>query len=99
MNFEINLILLIKPFCYTTKMSKQRFKYVENEKSFLGEIKIIFKGLLVTKNYLRPDSAPVIIKGLTSFQNQTRQFKANTIYDVVNKNICLYGRLNDYLKP
>ena len=66
---------------------------------FIGEIKIIFKGLLVTKNYVRHESAPVIIKGLTSFQNQTRQFKVKTIHDLVKKIICLYGRLNDYLKP
>ena len=72
---------------------------LRTKRVFLGEIKIIFKGLLVTKNYLRPESAPVIIKGLTSFQNQTKQFKVKTIYDLVKKNMWLYGRLNDYLKP
>ena len=33
-NYEINLILLIKPFLYMTKKSSQKFKYLENEKSF-----------------------------------------------------------------
>ena len=33
-NFEINLICLIKPFFYKTKNSRQKFKYLENEKSF-----------------------------------------------------------------
>ena len=35
-NFEINLIFLTKPFFYMTKMSRQKFKYLENEiSSFL----------------------------------------------------------------
>ena len=33
-NFEINVILLIKPFLYMTKESRQKFRYLENEKSF-----------------------------------------------------------------
>ena len=33
-NFEINLVFLIKPFFYMTKKLKQKFKYLENEKSF-----------------------------------------------------------------
>ena len=33
-NFEINLILLIKPFFYMTKKSKQMLKYLENNTSF-----------------------------------------------------------------
>ena len=48
MNFEINLIFLIKPFFYMTKKSRQKFKYLENGKSFQDEIKSIFiilKGL------------------------------------------------------
>ena len=39
---EINLIFLIKLFCYLTKKSRQKFKYLDNEKSFLGELKTIF---------------------------------------------------------
>ena len=42
--------------------SRQIFKYLENEKSFWGEIKlffIIFKGLSVAKNCLRPGNAPL----------------------------------------
>ena len=33
-NFETNLMFLIKPFFYITKKSTQKFKYLENEKSF-----------------------------------------------------------------
>ena len=42
MNFEINLILLIKPFFYITKNSRRNFKYVEYKKSFQSEMKSIF---------------------------------------------------------
>ena len=31
-NFEINVILLIKPFFYINKKSWQKFEYLENEK-------------------------------------------------------------------
>ena len=54
--FEINLSFLIKSFFYMTKRSRQKFKYLENEKSFSGEIESIFhnfKGFLVVKNCLR----------------------------------------------
>ena len=33
-NFEINFIFQIKPILYVTKKSTQKFKYLENEKSF-----------------------------------------------------------------
>ena len=33
-NFETNLIFLIKPVFWVTKKSRQKFKYLENEKSF-----------------------------------------------------------------
>ena len=33
-NFEINLIFLISGFFYMTKNSRQKFKYLKNEKSF-----------------------------------------------------------------
>ena len=33
-NFEINLIFLIQPFFYMTKNSRQKFKFLENEKRF-----------------------------------------------------------------
>ena len=32
-NFEINLIFLIKPFFYMIQKSRQNFKYLVNEKS------------------------------------------------------------------
>ena len=34
LNFEINVIFLIKPFLYKTKKSRQEFEYLENEKNF-----------------------------------------------------------------
>ena len=40
--FEINLIFLIRPFWYMTKKSRQKLKYLENKRSFWGEIKSIF---------------------------------------------------------
>ena len=42
-----------------TEKSSQKFKYLENEKSFWGEIKSIFQGLSIAKNCLRPESAPL----------------------------------------
>ena len=41
-NFEINLIFPIKLFCYMKKKSRQKSEYLDNEKSFWGEIKSIF---------------------------------------------------------
>ena len=41
-NFEINLIFLIKPFFYMTKKSRQKLKHVENETSSQGEITSVF---------------------------------------------------------
>ena len=32
--FEINLFFLIKPFFCMNKKSRQKFKYLENEKNF-----------------------------------------------------------------
>ena len=41
-NFEINLVFLIMPCFYMIKLSRQKFKYLENEKSFQVEIKKFF---------------------------------------------------------
>ena len=41
-NFEINLIVLIKTFFYMTKKLIQKINYLENEKSSEDEIKSIF---------------------------------------------------------
>ena len=51
MDFEINLIILIKPFFYMRKKSRQKLRYLENEKSFLGEIKSIFHHFLRAFSY------------------------------------------------
>ena len=61
-NFEINFIFLIKPFFCMTKKSRQKHKYLENERSFQGEIKNIFhhfKGIPVAKTCLKPWNAPL----------------------------------------
>ena len=42
MNFKINVIFLIKPSFLRGQKSRQKFKYLENEKSFEDEIKSIF---------------------------------------------------------
>ena len=58
-NSEINLIILIRRFLYVTKNSTQIFKYLENKKSYQGQIKafpIIYKGFSVAKNCLRSKS-------------------------------------------
>ena len=44
-NFEINLIFQLKSYFYMTKKSIQKFKYPQNEKRFLSEIKNIFQKL------------------------------------------------------
>ena len=45
MNFETNLIFLIKPLFYMNKKSRQKIKYLENEKSLSGETKSTFHHL------------------------------------------------------
>ena len=62
--FWNNLYYLIKLLLYMTKKSKQKFKYLENEKSIWSEKKSIFKKsvfseLSVAKNCFRPESAPL----------------------------------------
>ena len=44
-SFEINLIFLMKLFLYMTKTSRQKFKYLENKKSFYDKMKNIFSHL------------------------------------------------------
>ena len=45
--FEVNLIFLIKLFFCMTKKSRQKLKYLENEKSFQSVIKSIFYHFLI----------------------------------------------------
>ena len=51
-NFEINLIFLIKPFFYMTKKSRQNLNISWDRKELLREkaFFIIFKGLLLVRN-------------------------------------------------
>ena len=55
-NFEINLIFLIKPILYITRKSRQKFSNWSKKTFF-----IIFKGLLADKYCLRLESAPLTI--------------------------------------
>ena len=50
-NFENNLIFLIKTFFYICKKSRQKFKYLENKKSFKCEIKSIFQRFQRTSSF------------------------------------------------
>ena len=59
----------MKFFTYMTKNSIQKFKYLQNKKSFWGEIKSIFnifKGLSIAKNCIRTESTPLFLKFITS---------------------------------
>ena len=42
MNFETNVIFLMKPFFYMTKKSRQKLKYLENKENLQAEVKSIF---------------------------------------------------------
>ena len=62
MKFEIKLIFLIKSFFSMTNKSRQ--KLILKKRAFKVKQKaffIIFKGLSVGKNCLRPESAPAKI--------------------------------------
>ena len=64
MNFEINLMFLIKTFLYMTKKSGQKLIILRTKRAFKVKYKaffITFKGLSVAKNCFRPESAPVKI--------------------------------------
>ena len=60
--FENNLSFLIKLFFYTAKTPRQKFEYLQDKNKFKVNLKavfIIFKGLLVARNWLRPLSGPL----------------------------------------
>ena len=59
MQFQINLIFLIKPFRYMTKKSRQKLKYLENEMSFWVEIKKHFS------SFLKGFQLPKVVSDLT----------------------------------
>ena len=62
MKSQISLIFLIKPFRYMAKKSRQKLEYLRMKRAFELKQKaffIIFKGLSVSKNCLRPESAPL----------------------------------------
>ena len=56
-NFEINLVFLIKPFFYITKKSRQKFKYVENERAFR-------RNKMHFSSFLRGSQLPKVVSDL-----------------------------------
>ena len=88
MNFEINLIFLVNLFFNMTKKSSQKFKYLENEKSFQSKLNHFtfhhfIKKPSVAKNCLRLESAPL---NLASFKTQINlpNLKKNIILYIIN---------------
>ena len=77
----MNLIFLIKPFRHMTEKSRQKPKYLENEKSFRDEIKNIFYHFQRAKNYLAQSFAKNCLR-LESAPSRILQF-------MCNKNYCL----------
>ena len=67
-NFEINLIFLIKPFLYIIIKSRQKFKYLGNKLSLYDEIKSIFHHFRSAIS-LRPESV------LLTFVDKFRSLK------------------------
>ena len=57
--FEINFIFLIKPFFNLYKNSRQKLNIMRTRRVF--SFFIIFKGFSVSKNFLRLDSAPLML--------------------------------------
>ena len=56
-NFEINLVFLIKPFFYITKKSRKKFKYVENERAFR-------RNKMHFSSFLRGSQLPKVVSDL-----------------------------------
>ena len=62
-NFEINLTFLIKPFSYMTKSQELNLNILGMKRAFNVKQKtfsIIFKGLSVASNCLKPESGLLI---------------------------------------
>ena len=58
----MNLIFLIKPFCYKTKSQDKNLNILRMKRAFSFSrylFFIIFKGLSIAKNCVRPQSAPL----------------------------------------
>ena len=71
------LIFLIKPFRSMTKKSRQKLNILSRKRAFEVKWKafsIIFKGLSVAKNCLKPESAPLRV--LKYYEQWARQFFA-----------------------
>ena len=83
-NFEINLIFPFQPFFYMTKKSRQKFKCLEKEKSFQGEIKSIFL------SFLKGFQLPKIVSDLRLGLQTDR---ANVQMYVIVKPRCFYSLL------
>ena len=81
--FEINLVVLIKPLCYMAKKSRQKLKYLENEKSVKYKVFfIIFRGLSSAKKFLRLENAPL------KLQLIILSYKCRTDQNICKINYC-----------
>ena len=83
-NLEINRSPLIKPFFYITKKSRQKYKYIKNEKSFYHEIKSIFHHfqrdfIEVNRNKFLKGESPTLSYGKT--QNSHVKFGKRRLED------------------
>ena len=89
-NLEIKLIFLIKPLRYMTKKSRQKFKYLENEKSLWGEKKaffFFFKGIKklfhITKFILVFPTFQLIQQSLSRTRSSMKSF--NSVLKLLSK--------------
>ena len=58
-----------------TKNLRQKFKYLENEKSFQGETKNIFRAFSCKKLPLRPEIGLLKLKSAILFIDQKKTFQ------------------------
>ena len=108
-NFEINVILLVKFFSNLRKKSRQKSKYHENEKNFEGEVKKFvfqFKGFQLPKIRLGPDSAPLAYYfSIHPFSTPWKQQKSEMIWCSLGvkkgciKNKWVKGIVNNLVTP
>ena len=78
-NFEINLIFLIRLCFYMMKSSRQKFNILRMKRAFKLKLKaffIIFRGLSMAKFFVRLESAPLKQEILSKFLREKCVFLA-----------------------
>ena len=92
-SWTLKFSFLIIPFRYTTKKSRQKLKYLENEKSFWRKKNaffIVFTGLSVAKNCLRPESGLLKYLQMTHCFFQKLKTKLFLILNSITIEICFF---------